>query len=199
MKEECLVERRHGLPLLVAALMVLGAMTPVAAQRPDPHTMERSTPGSTAVGTPPATDCALVEPYKDALYSTIDGSGAFADFFYSDIDFGDVSADEAEDIIRDGNAMIVDLGTLDVPAAYTDAHKNIMLFLQINIDMARFYGVDTSVVPDIAAYDSALIQIEDGERAVAVACPDEIDAAGGYILVKPEERPAPVDPNSIPK
>lgn len=189
---------RSWLALFLAMMMTLGTMLPVAAQRPDPHAWDTGTPEATPASNPASSGCDLIEPYVVDLYTTIDESGAFADFFYSDPDFGEVSADEAEQVIRDGNAMIETLNDLDVPPPYVEAHESIVLFLEIDIDMARFYGLDTSVVPDLKAYRNALNTISNGEVALAEACPDEVAAVGGYILVDPAEEP-PVDPENIPE
>ena len=185
--------------LLLTSLLAFGSIMPVAAQRPNPHDWGTGTPSATAVATATPSGCALVKPYVESLYAIIDDSGKFAEFFYSDADFGDISAADAKQIISDGDVMITRLGELDVPPPYVEAHKNIVLFLQVNIDMARFYGIDSSVVPNIAAYDGALVKIEEGERALIAACPDEMKAVGGYILVNPEENQKPVDPESIPE
>jgi hypothetical protein len=135
----------------------------------------------------------------NALYSTIDESGAFADFFYTNVDFGDVTAEQADEIITDGNAMLADLEGLEVPAPYAEAHQNILLYLQVDIDTARFYGVDTSIVPDLTAQATALATISEGETALAQACPDEVETIGGYILVDPAEFAPPVDPETLPE
>jgi hypothetical protein len=185
--------------LILAMMMTLGAVVPVAAQRPDPHSGDDASPSATAEATAIPAGCELVEPYTNALYQTIEDSGAFADFYYSFVDFGDLSVDDAQEIIADGDAMIADLEALDVPPPYAKAHEHILVFLQINIDMARFYGIDTSVVPDIAAYESALATITEGETALAQACPDEVEAVGGYIMIDPGELETPVDPESIPE
>ena len=187
------------MPLLLAIVMTMGWLLPASAQRPNPHTRDNATPRATSAASQSATGCGLVEPYVAALYATIDDSGAFADYFYSDADFGDISPTEAKKIIKDGDVMIGKLEALDVPPPYADAHKSIIRFMQISIDTARFYGVDTSVVPDIAAYDGAIMVIGEGERALAKACPDEVDAVGGYILVDPANDVKPVDPENVPK
>ena len=176
---------RRWLPVILGLMISMGAIAPGAAQQRDPdqkgggHTL--ATPGATPV----SSACALVEPYTNALYTAIDESDAFAEFFYSDDEFGDLTVAEAEEIVADGNAMIEKLENLDVPAPYADAHEGILTFLKVNIDMARFYGIDTSVVPDLSAYDSATSAIYQGEIEIAEACPDEVDAVGGYVLFDP--------------
>lgn len=185
-------------PIMLAIVLALGVM-PAQAQRPDPHgggsTVEQST--ATAVATPAGAGCDLVVSYTHDLYTAIDNSGAFATYFTSDVDFGDVSASEAEAVIKDGDALIETLKGLDVPPVFAEAHEGILTFLQFTIDTARFYGLDTSVVPDIAGEDQAFDQIEAGELALAQACPDEIQQVGGYILLNPsQDEEDPVDPGS---
>jgi hypothetical protein len=186
--------------LLILALVIsLGATADATAQRPDPHQTTGDRPQATAVATPVSAGCELVEPYTNDLYTAIDESDAFADFFYSDADFGDLTAAEAEEIVADGNAMIATLEDLDVPRPYAEAHEAIMTFLQISIDMARFYGIDSSIVPDLNAYDLATDAIYKGEIALASACPSEIDAVGGYILLDPASLDEEVIPENVPE
>lgn len=181
---------------LILALVLVAITVPAQAQRPDPHHGGTSAQG-TSVATPADPGCNLVEVYTRDLYGAIDDSGAFGDFFTSDADFGDVSASDAKAIIADGDALIETLKGLKVPPAYADAHAGILTFVQFQIDTARFYGLDTSVVPDIAGQERAFREIEAGEVAVAKACPAEIDKVGGYILLDPStEESTPVDPNN---
>lgn len=176
---------------ILALVLLLGGM-PVQAQRPDPHLGEPAP----AVAAPVDAGCDLVLSYTRDFYEALENSGAFFEFFGSDVGIGDVSASEANDIIRDGNALIERLQGLDVPPAYAEAHAGILTFMQFQVDSARFYGLDTSVVPDIAAQEQAFRDIRDGEAAIVQACPDEIQEVGGYILINPEDGPpTPVDPN----
>lgn len=190
---------KRWIPVTLALAICIGSALPVAGQRPDPHSRDNGTPASTAEATAVVSGCELIEPYVEALYSTIDESGAFADFFYDpDVSFGDITERQANRIIADGDAMMDDLEVLDVPPPYAEAHRNIQGFLGVQIDMARFYGIDTSVVPDITAYEAALATISEGETALIDACPDEMQAVGGYILIDPADVDVPVDPESMP-
>ncbi|HEV2073112.1 MAG TPA: hypothetical protein VGR29_05660 [Thermomicrobiales bacterium] len=193
-----MVNRRRFV-LIMALVVSLGATEHATAQRPDPHRATGDQPQATAVATPVSAGCELVESYTNDLYTAIDESDAFADFFYSDADFGDLTAAEAEEIVDDGTAMITALEDLDVPSAYADAHGGIVTFLQVNIDIARFYGIDSSVVPDLNAYDLATDAIYQGEIALAAACPPEIDAVGGYILLDPAGLDEEVIPENVPE
>lgn len=190
---------RRWFLLILALVATLEAMGDATAQRPDPYQPTGDRPLATAMVTPVSAGCELVEPYTNDLYTEIDESDAFADFFYSDADFGDLTAAEAEEIVADGNAMITALEDLDVPPPYTDAHEAIMTFLQVNIDMARFYGIDSSIVPDLNAYELATNTIYQGEIALAAACPSEIDAVGGYILLDPAGLDEEVIPENVPE
>ena len=193
------VANRRWFLLILALVVSLGATEHATAQRPDPHQATDDRPEATAVATPVSAGCELVEPYTNDLYTAIDESDAFADFFYSDADFGDLTAAEAEEIVADGNAMIAALENLDVPRPYAEAHEAIVTFLQVNIDMARFYGIDSSIVPDLNAYDVATDEIYQGELALAAACPSEIDAVGGYILLDPAGLDEEVIPENVPE
>lgn len=195
------MKRMRWLSLMMAILFVFGASAQAGAQRPDPHSPSGEAPTATPGATPAPADtgCTLVEAYTADLYSAIDDSGAFAEFFYSDDEFGDITPAEAEEIIADGETMTATLDDLEVPAAYAGAHANILTWLQINIDMARFYGIDSSVVPDLTAYDEALNGIYQGEAAIAEACPEEIDAVGGYILLDPAGFEGELLPDDIPE
>lgn len=190
---------RRWFLLILALVVTLGATGHAAAQRLDPHQTTGDRPQATAMATPVSTGCELVEPYTNALYTAIDESDAFAEFFYSDSDFGDLTEAEAEEVTEDGNAMIATLEDLDVPAPYADAHAGIITFLRVNIDMARFYGIDSSVVPDLNAYDVALDAIFQGEIALAERCPEEIDAVGGYILLDPADYEGEIVPENVPE
>lgn len=184
----------------VLALVLVLWNAPVHAQRPDPHQGSVQVPdqsAATAVASPADAGCGLVVPYTHDLFAAIENSGAFADFFTSDAGVGDISASEAETIIRDGEALIESLKDLNVPPAYADAHAGILTVLQFRVDTARFFGLDTSKVPDIAGQDRAFNQIEAGETALAQACPEQVEQVGGYILINPAEKPGePVDPNN---
>lgn len=193
------MDNRRWLSLILALVVSFGAMTQAAAQRPDPHRPASQGPQATPGATPVSSGCDLVEPYTNALYTAIDESDAFAEFFYSDSDFGDLTEAEAEEITEDGNAMIATLEDLDVPPPYADAHAGIVTFLGVNIDMARFYGIDSSVVPDLNAYDVALDAIFQGEIALAESCPEEIDAVGGYILLDPADYEGEIVPENVPE
>lgn len=193
------VGNRRWLSIILALVVSFGAMTQTAAQRPDPHEKSGDRPQASPEATPVAPGCDLVEPYTNKLYTAIDESDAFAEFFYSDADFGDITALEAEEITEDGNAMIASLEDLEVPSLYADAHAGIIALLRVNIDMARFFGIDSSLVPDLNAYDEAMRVIYQGEVALAEACPTEIDAIGGYILLDPAGYHEEILPDDVPE
>lgn len=190
---------RLWLSIILALAVSFGAVMQTAAQRPDPHEKSGDRPQASPEATPVAPGCDLVVPYTNELYAAIDGSDAFAEFFYSEADFGDLTAVEAEEIIEDGNAMIASLEDLEVPPLYADAHAGIISFMRVNIDMARFFGVDSSVVPDLNAYEKAMGVIYQGEVALAEACPTEIDAIGGYILLDPVGYDEEILPEDVPE
>lgn len=121
----------------------------------------------------------------DELDEVLSGDSPFVEFMLSDVDFEDVSASQAEEIIEDGNDVIASMNELDVPAPYQPGHDGIVLFMQTIIDYTRFYALDTSSVPDIVAYDNAMTGIYQGEVAIAEACPDEVEDIGGFVFIDP--------------
>lgn len=170
------------LPGMMTVVLVLGLVAPVGAQRPDPHSGAVPSPQAT----PAVTDCSLVEPYATGVFAAFDRYDDFYAFLGNyEITYGDLTAAEAEAIIEEGNALVADLEALDPPQAYQPAHDGLITMLQFNIDLARFYGLDTSRVPDISAEDQAWIDIDAGERALAEACTDEVEELGGYVVFEP--------------
>lgn len=183
--------RRHLLILILATMLAAGSVVSATAQVPKGSQRDAATPEVTT-GDP---GCELIDGYVRSLFTIIDDSGAFADFFFSDAEWGDVSAEFAGDVRADGDEMLADLRALDVPGAYAEGHEGILAFFELQIEFAHFYGIDTSVVPDLNAQTDAFTGIDAGEIAIAEACPDEIDEVGGYILLPPAEDLTDPDPN----
>lgn len=187
--------RRHWLTVLCGLVLLAGSIVPAAAQ---------VRKGGGEAASPEATGgdpgCELIQSYTRELYTLIDDSGAFADFFYTDDEWNEISPEFAADVQDDGELLLADMAEMDVPGAYTAAHEGIILFFELQIEVAYFYGVDTSVVPNLNQQDEAFAKINEGELAIAEACPAEIEDVGGYILLEPEEMPVePADPESIPE
>jgi hypothetical protein len=174
---------KRSLTAILALLIALGSLT-AGAQRPDHGGGRSPLPGET--GTPVATlGCSDVESYTADLEDVLDDEGAFVDFVFSDLAFEEIPAADAEEIIGNGEEIIASLKELDVPAPYEPAHEGIILFFQNMIDFTAFYSVDSSTVPDILGFETAMTQIYEGETALAEACPDEVDQIGGYIFIDP--------------
>lgn len=175
---------RRSLTALFALLVAIGTVT-ASAQRPD-HGSGRSAEPD-ASGTPVTVSaCAGVDQYLDDLDAVLADEGPFVDFIFSTVEFQDLSRSEAEEIIADGDEVIVAMNEIDVPEPYIPGHEGIVLFLQNMIDFTRFYGLDSSSVPDVLAYDEAMLGIYQGEMALAGACPDEVEQNGGYVFMDPE-------------
>lgn len=183
------VSKARWLSLILAMAILLTTVSGVAGQRPNGHrgaSGAESSPESEANSeTSDASGCERVETYYDRLWTAMEDSGVYIEFLLSDSNFGDLTQREAEEIIAEGENLITTVETLDVPAAYTSGHEGILLFLKVNSDIARFYALDSSIVPDLNAFEEARLMIYEGEIALLEACPDEMDAIGGYIMFDP--------------
>lgn len=187
--------RRYGLPIVFGLVLLAGSLVPAAAQ-----VRKGGAPAASPEATTGDPGCELIGSYTEELYAIIDDSGAFAEFFYSDDEWNDIDAGFAADIQADGEAMLEEMAAMEVPGAYATGHEGIITFFEFQIDVAHFFGVDTSVVPNLNLQDEAFSLINEGELTVAEACPDEIDDVGGFILIEPEDIPVePADPESIPE
>lgn len=173
---------RRSLVAAVSLLLALGMLT-ATAQRPD-HGGGRSP--SPEAGTPVVAEgCSGIETYLQDLDGILAGEGPFIEFIFSNVEFEALTKQEAEAIIEDGDAVITELDQLEVPDSYRSGHDGIVLFLQNMIDFVRFYGVDSSNVPDVFAYDDAMVAIYQGEVAIAETCPEAVENLGGYIFMDP--------------
>jgi hypothetical protein len=179
------------LPLLVATSMTLGAFSlfQQGDERPDPH--RGATGGGTAVSTPVQTEdagCDLVVDYYRDLNRALIRADDFFEFLADDsVAIEDLTAQDAERIIESGDALVEDLEGLDVPGAYAEGNAGIVALMQFNLDIVNFYTIDSSDVPNINAFDDAMLQIYEGEVALVDACPDEVDEIGGYVMYDPAE------------
>jgi hypothetical protein len=133
--------------------------------------------------------CRLLIPYREDLGATLDRHGRFMVFWNTgtDSDLRDMDDDEIQDIIDDGLAMIEDLESLDPPAVYADGHQGIIDRFGFEIDYIRFLGIDASIAPNINRVNASLQLLYDGETLAATTCPEEVDDAGGYIFVDPDD------------
>ncbi len=95
--------------------------------------------------------------------------------------------DEATSILEDGQALVAGLTDLDVPEVYAQANEGIVAYFQFQVDYLTFIVVDTSSPPDLDLAQQSLVLMYEGEIATADACPDEVDEAGGYIWVDPDD------------
>ncbi|HVL24162.1 MAG TPA: hypothetical protein VM450_08755 [Thermomicrobiales bacterium] len=184
------------LPLVLATSLATGAFAQGAPTRPDPHGAPGGSPIAPA-STPAASGdpgCDLVGDYARDLSRAFLRADDFFDFLGDDtIDVGDLTPEEGETIVASGEALIADLEELEAPGAYAGANAGIIQLMQVNVDLATFYSLDTSAVPNIAAWDAAIVQIHDGEIALAAACPDEVDEIGGYVFSDPRETEEDLD------
>jgi hypothetical protein len=180
-KGEAVVIKR-SLTAILALLVALGSLT-AGAQRPDHGGGRTTSPSET--GTPVAAFCSGVETYATDLEEMLEDDGVFLEFVFSDIEFDELPAEDAAAIVEDGDSLIASLKTLDVPPPYLPAHEGIILFFQNMIDFTRFYTVDSSTVPDILGFDTAMSGIYEGEMALAEACPEEVDEMGGFLFISP--------------
>jgi hypothetical protein len=177
------------LPLLLATSLTIGAMSLQGVERPDPHRGAGGEGGqaSTPVdaGSP---GCDLVIDYYRDLNRALFRADDFFDFLADEsADFEDLTAQDAERILESGGALIADLQDLQVPGAYAEGNEGIIALMQFNLDILSFYALDSSNVPNVNAFDDAMLQIYEGEIALVDACPDEVDEIGGYVMYDPAE------------
>lgn len=175
---------RRAMIIVIAAVLAMGTVT-ASAQRPGHGGGTIPAESGTPLASGEALGCDDLDAYIDELEDILDSPGPFMEFVYSDLGFEELSSREARQIIEDGEAIVAELGEMDVPEPYQPGHDGIIGFLQVIIDYARFYSVDSSQVPDILAYDHAMMAIYDGEVAIAEACPDAVDDIGGYVFFDP--------------
>jgi hypothetical protein len=174
---------KRSLTAILALLIALGSLT-AGAQRPDHSGGRTPLPGET--GTPVAAlECREVESYAADLEDVLEDERVFLEFVFSDLEFDEVPVEDAEAIIEDGDELIASLSALEVPSPYLPAHEGIILFFQNVIDFTHFYTVDSSTVPDILGFETAMAGIYEGEVALAEACPDEVEEMGGYLFISP--------------
>ena len=177
------------MPIVVATSLALGAVAQVEVPRPDPR--GRLPGANDAAGTPAAVSgpgCDLVVDYYRDLNRALFRADEFFDFLADDsVTFSDLSEREANQIVESGEGLISDLEELDVPGAYAEGNGGIIDLMQVNVDFVKFYVLDSSTVPNINDIDAALLRIYDGEVALAEACPDEVEAIGGYVMYDPAE------------
>jgi hypothetical protein len=175
------------LPLLLATSLTIGAFSLQAVERPNPH---RGASGSEVTTTVDAGDpgCELVVDYYRDLNRALFRADDFFDYLADDsADFEDLSAQDAERILESGEALVTDLQDLEVPGAYAEGNEGIINLMQFNLDIVSFYALDSSNVPNVNAFDDAMLQIYEGEIALVDACPDEVDEIGGYVMYDPAE------------
>ena len=195
---EVSVRRWQVASWVMVVLVATGTFMSAGAQRPDPHTWITGSSAATAEASDAG--CDLVRGYARGLDSAFNDSPVFSEFLLDPAaDFGDYTSAEAEDIIRDGNALIESLQQLDVPPPYNDAHEAFIQIVQYELDEVRFLSVDTSIVPDIAAYESAFDTVTEGELELARACPAAVDAVGGFIILNPDTQESPASPDDLPE
>ena len=169
--------------LLASSLLtVLQPATPPAIPGFDPHDI------------PPDAEvlresCRLLLPYQEDLRATLDRHGRFMVFWNTgtEADLGDMDDDEIQEIIDDGLSMIEDLEALDPPAVYADGHQGIIDRFGFEIDYIRFLGIDAAIAPNINRVNASLQLLYDGETLAVTTCPDEVDDAGGFIFVNPDD------------
>lgn len=202
------VGRRTLLLTLLLALALL-PMPSHAQLNPDGTRNGTATPAATAtpigpadnstpVASPAATNdllanvtvagCDAVGPYERLLWRNIGTSGAFADYFSSTDDPTDLTDEVASQVVTDGETLLGELRTMEVPEAYLPGHEGIMRLIQSLLDEVNFYHVDSSVVPNLDARGEAIDMINGAETTVADACPDQVSQLqDGYIFLPPTE------------
>lgn len=194
-QKDNVVRRACWLPLILTMAFLVGSVTGASAQRPDGHSGASRTGTGSDANTTIDAGCDIVEAYYDDLWSAIEDSSAFIHFLVSDHQFGDLSRSDAEAVIAEGENLITEINALDVPGAYTVGHEGIILFFQLNTDLARFYAIDSSIVPDLDALENSGAMILEGEVAIAESCPQEVETVGGYIMFDPGENTDDFDPD----
>ncbi len=176
---------------LLATILVASIATSFALLQTD--SSRDLDPESYPAGPVPAgaesVDCGRVLSYQQALFSAFDAHRVFMAYWGSGSGSGaDVQAMDRDDVavtVEDGYSLIADLESLAPPAPYADGHDGIIIRFTFEVDYLNFFGIDTSIAPDVNVAQDSLLLMYNGEVAVAEACPDEIDAAGGYIFVDP--------------
>lgn len=174
---------------LVAAIVLVA---PTMAQRPNPH----ATPDADSA-TPAVVDCSAIQGYVGAVNEAFNSADAFIAFVVDeDVTWGMPEA-EAEEVIASGDAFLAELEALTPPVGYEDAHEAIMFIMRVNVEVAHFYAFDSSIVPDVNGQVDAWATVDEGERALASACPEEVEAIGGYVVFEPA--PLPDDIENMPE
>lgn len=169
---------RRGVQAMIAAMIAFSVLAPLAAARPDrdPHYYEGRAP-----------HCADLGPFVDDLNTALDDHPTFTDFvFTGDLDtLQTMDPADVDALLEDGQAMLDDLAALDVPPAYADGFTGLTLLFSVNRDFVNFLARDTSAIPEIFAFDRAIVYIYNGELEVAQKCPAEVEELGGYIFIDP--------------
>lgn len=136
-----------------------------------------------------STSCDGLLDHQEALFAVFADHGDFVDYWTSATarDARGMDIDEATSILEDGQALVAGLTDLDVPEVYAQANEGIVAYFQFQVDYLTFIVVDTSSPPDLDLAQQSLVLMYEGEIATADACPDEVDEAGGYIWVDPDD------------
>jgi hypothetical protein len=126
--------------------------------------------------------------YQEDLFDVFDDHQRFMEYWdtNSGRDARNIPIADATAIVEDGEALLVDLGQMEVPEVYTQASDGIASYFRFEVDYLTFIAIDTSAAPDINRVQDSLVQMYEGEVSTAETCPDEVDEAGGYIWVDPD-------------
>lgn len=182
--------KRLGVASVMVMLAVFSMMgAGVSAQHPNPVNPGVSDEGD-ATATPISAEdagCDLIEDYASSVNGALTNSGEFWDFLIGPTVYN-LSTSDAKGITADGEALIEELNGLDVPPAYAGAHEGLLAWMQFELDFVTFSSEDTSSPPNVNAQIDGFEAIYQGEENIAAACPDEIDAVGGYILLDPNDK-----------
>ncbi|MGI8962968.1 MAG: hypothetical protein ACR2GI_00515 [Thermomicrobiales bacterium] len=162
----------------LASILVLSfsLQTAPPPRTEDPHVV----PGTTRQ----VEECEGVVEYADVLFTTFDEHETFGDF-WSNGDYDGIQEQDPDDvqaIVDDGLAFLEELDAMEVPALYSSGHEGLTLLFDADLDYVTFLGIDGSTVPDIGQWDRGLALLLDGEITLADACPDEVEALGGYLF-----------------
>jgi hypothetical protein len=163
----------------LASILMLGLalQTATPPRHENPHAFP-STESETTV------DCGGVVEYTETLFATISDHAEFSEYWrngdYSTIQQQD--PEDIQDIVDDGNALLEEMETMDVPETYKPGHAGIMELFGYDIGYITFMGIDASTVPNGETWDRGLALVLEGELGTSTACPDEIEEVGGFIF-----------------
>jgi hypothetical protein len=168
---------------MVSFMLLTVALQGTPPRTDDPHATP--TEDDTVIG------CEGIPDYRQALYGSLNDHETFSDYWVNGSretsDIQQMDAADVEAIIDDGNALLDDLGAMDVPDAYGPAHEGILVLFEHQVRTLTFLTVDASDVPSQEEWERGLALILNGELRTANACPDEVDAAGGFIFFPPDD------------